>query len=492
VCFIPMMTLLPVLLLRGRQNVIDHEVGEPKHRAANLENLWLKRPGIVLAITIALCVLAATQIRKVWFDYNILSLQSTSLASVQTEDKLIHSAGQSLLYGAVIADTPQQAVRLEEQLTNLSTVASVQSMANYLVDNPTNKLRLIAEVKRDLAPLNFKKPDARPVDIQGLSRTLFSFSGYCVLAMKAIGTNEPALSKQFSSLYDTVEKLRRDMGEGTDRQVAENAEQLAAFQQALFNDLRETFDSLKNQDDSSGLRVQDLPPSLRNMFIGVTGKYLVQVYAKKDVWKRENQKEFIDQVRTVYPDLTGMPVQLYEYTELLKDSYVQAAKFSLAAIVVLILFHFRTVSSVILSLLPVAIGSIWLGGVMGLFHLPLNPANIMILPLVIGIGVTNGIHILNRFAEEQTPGILSRSTGKAVFVSGLTAIAGFGSLVLAKDRGIHSLGLVMALGVTACMVAALMFLPTLLNLMTKKKSPPTNKRPSIDNALSTLGQEEPR
>jgi uncharacterized protein len=144
-----------------------------------------------------------------------------------------------------------------------------------------------------------------------------------------------------------------------------------------------------------------------------------------------------------------------------------------------------------LSLLPVAIGSVWLGGLMGLCHVSLNPANIMILPLVIGIGVTNGIHILNRYAEEQHPSILARSTGKAVFVSGLTAIAGFGSLVLAKDRGIHSLGIVMAAGVTACMIAALTFLPTLLTLMTKNR-PPTNKQPSVDNALSTLGQEEPR
>src|SRR5262249_33854818 len=142
-------------------------------------------------------------------------------------------------------------------------------------------------------------------------------------------------------------------------------------------------------------------------------------------------------------------------------------------------------------LLPVAIGGLWLGGLMGFFGVQLNPANIMILPLVIGIGVTNGIHILNRFAEEQHASILARSTGKAVFVSALTAIAGFGSLVLAKDRGIHSLGLVMAAGMTTCVVAALTFLPTLLNLM-MRKTPPTNKQPSADNALSTLGQEEPR
>src|SRR6202012_2699641 len=87
---------------------------------------------------------------------------------------------------------------------------------------------------------------------------------------------------------------------------------------------------------------------------------------------------------------------------------------------------------------------------------------------VIGIGVTNGIHILNRYAEERTPSILARSTGKAVLVSGLTAIAGFGSLVLAQHRGIHSLGVVMATGIAMCMIAGLTFLPALLSLLGRK------------------------
>ena len=126
---------------------------------------------------------------------------------------------------------------------------------------------------------------------------------------------------------------------------------------------------------------------------------------------------------------------------MLKDSYVQAAWYSLTAIALMVFFHFRSVGAVILSLLPVAIGTLWLAGLMGWFGIPINLANIMTLPLVIGIGVTNGIQILNRFAEERTPGILSRSTGKAVLVSGLTAIAGFGSLILAQHRGIHSFGL---------------------------------------------------
>ena len=130
---------------------------------------------------------------------------------------------------------------------------------------------------------------------------------------------------------------------------------------------------------------------------------------------------------------------------------------SLAAIALLVYIHFGGSVLFFLALLPVGIGALWLAGIMGWFQIPLNPANIMLLPLVLGIGVTNGIHILNRYAEERNPGILAMSTGKAVLVSGLTTIAGFGSLLLAKHRGIHSLGLVMAVGVATCLLAGLTF-----------------------------------
>ena len=123
----------------------------------------------------------------------------------------------------------------------------------------------------------------------------------------------------------------------------------------------------------------------------------------------------------IYPNVTGTPVQLYHYTALLKDSYQQAAWYSLGAIAILVFLHFRSLLCVVLALVPVAIGSLWLGGLMGWLGVPLNPANIMTLPLVIGIGVTNGIHILNRFAEEQTPSILAaqhRQGGAGLRVDG--------------------------------------------------------------------------
>ncbi|MGA2028650.1 MAG: MMPL family transporter [Verrucomicrobiota bacterium] len=494
-CFVPMMTLLPVLLLRGRQNAIEHRRSEDATRA-RIENIWLQRPAAVIFITAVLGALAFTQIDtgKVKFDYNLIKMQSPNLPSVVFQQKLI-SADKSVLTGAIVATNLDQAIALEEKIKKLPTVADIEPppemLNNFLATNQNTKLELIREIKREVSPLEFSAADLTPVDIQDLSAALYSLYGYCGAALEEISNSDPELSRQFVSLRQAIENFRKTMFTGDSAETAEHADKLAEFQQALFNDVRETFESLQNQNDNAPLRVDDLPAALRDQFVGETGKFLLQVFPKDDVWQRANQEKFVADLRTVDANATGTPVQLYEYETLLKNSYVQAAWYSLVAIAVLVYLHFRTVVSVILSLLPVGIGTLWLAGLMGWFNIPFNLANIMTLPLVIGIGVTNGIQILNRFAEERTPNILARSTGKAVLVSGLTAIAGFGSLILAKDKGIHSLGYVMAIGIATCMIAGLTFLPALLNLL-GRWLPLIKQQPSADKSSPTLGQEEPR
>ena len=489
-CFIPMMTMLPAMLLRGKQNVIDHQVTEDATRA-RIENIWLQRPVLVMGITAGLCVAAVLGARKVYFDYNLIKMQSPSLPSVMFEQKLLESADKSLLYGAVIADSLTNAVELADKIRKLPTVADIEPpfYGDFLADQ-NEKLELVGQIKQEIASLQFNPPDTRPVDVFELSRTLYGLYGYLGNALEEVGNSDPDLTRQLVALREAIEDLRKTMLRGDTPALAEHADKLAQFQRALFADLIETFQVLQQQDNRAPLQVEDLPPALRDRFVGVTGELLLQVYPRDDVWQRDKQEKFVTELRKVDPNVTGTPVQLYEYETLLKDSYVQAAWYSLAAIALMVFFHFRSLGAVILSLLPVGIGTLWLVGLMGWFGIPINLANIMTLPLVIGIGVTNGIQILNRFAEEQHPGILARSTGKAVLVSGLTAIAGFGSLILAKHRGIYSLGSVMATGIATCMIAGLTFLPALLNLLGRWR--PLIKQPSADNSPSTPGQEEPR
>jgi hopanoid biosynthesis associated RND transporter like protein HpnN len=496
-CLIPMMTMLPVLLMRGSQNAIDHAVGMAAEKRARIESMWLDHPAWVMGVALALCAGAATQFNKVRFDYNLLHMQSKGLSSVEFEKKLVYS-GQSVLYAAIVADSLAQAHQFEEVVSNLPAVSSVDgndkgdAMYEILTGNQTEKIQLVQAVKNEISDLHFARADDGPVNLVALSTTLYSTMGYMALAAEEVPPDRASLAQELRSLRRAVSDFRVKLL-SDDPAIPER---LRSYQEALFDDIRDTFTAIKDQDTSGPLQPRDLPPSLRNQFVGVTGKYRLLVFPKKDIWNHDIQREFITELRTALGTdadrVTGTPVQLYEYTTLLKESYQQAALYALGAIALMVLIHFRSLLCVVLSLLPVVIGSAWTLGLMGLLGIPFNPANIMTLPLVIGIGVTNGIHILNRVAEEHNANILSKSTGKAVLVSGLTALAGFGSLTLGKHQGIQSLGLVMALGIASCMVAGLTFLPALLNVLARMGWAVEKNRPSSSNAVPPLGLEEPR
>ncbi|HEV7926351.1 MAG TPA: MMPL family transporter, partial [Verrucomicrobiae bacterium] len=554
-CLIPMMTMLPALLMRGRQNKMDHAVGLPSESRTRIESFWLARPAWIVGAALTLCLVAATQYHKVEFDYNLLNMQSKGLPAVIYEKKLLFSGastfssdditnlpslvkklnakqdpvsefvsdqldstartllasyhgtnseadelesvltknlnriitgpliynpvrfqsvvlrpkteellktrpqgqdliqlnqmllqdaypdqitprpGQSILFAAIVADTLEQAAQIERTVTNLASVSSVDgsdrgdAIFQLLTEDQTPEIKLVRQIKDDVAGLNFACADSNGVALHDLSRTLWSTKGYLNLAADEVAKERPQLAGELRALAQSISDFRVKML-SVDPAVPDR---LKDFQEALFNDIRQTFESIQTQDTSSRLGPMDLPQALRARFVGRTGKYMVQVFPREDVWKHDNQQRFITELRTAMGGqadrVTGTPVQLYEYTKLLKDSYQQAALYSLVAIAFMVYVHFRSLVCVILSLLPVAIGSAWSLGVMGLAGVPFNPANIMTLPLVIGIGVTNGIHILNRVAEEQKASILGKSTGKAVLVSGLTALTGFGCLM---------------------------------------------------------------
>jgi predicted RND superfamily exporter protein len=185
--------------------------------------------------------------------------------------------------------------------------------------------------------------------------------------------------------------------------------------------------------------------------------------------EREANERFVRDLRAVDPKATGTPVQNYTYISELKNSYQQAAWLAFGAIVVMVLLHFRNIWQSLLALLPLGLGIVWAVGVMGLFHLPFNPANIITLPLVIGIGVAYGIYVVDRYKEEKRCVLFSGSTGKAILMSALTTIIGFGSMTIGDYRGLVSLGTVMSLGVFCCFAASTLVLLQIFELWSRFK-----------------------
>ncbi len=136
------------------------------------------------------------------------------------------------------------------------------------------------------------------------------------------------------------------------------------------------------------------------------------------------------------------------------------------AIIIYVFTAVKNLRTTLFVLLPVAVGSVWTVGIMRLLDIHFNLANLVILPLIIGIGVVNGVHIVHRYREEPDQGttVLSKSTGRAVILSSLTTMIGFGSMMVAEHQGVYSLGQVLTIGVGSCLLASITVLPAILKL----------------------------
>jgi predicted RND superfamily exporter protein len=214
----------------------------------------------------------------------------------------------------------------------------------------------------------------------------------------------------------------------------------------------------------------DFPEALTTRFVGRTGKHLQRVYGKGALWDMDALEQFVRQVQSVDPRITGHPIQTYYASRQMQQSYVHAGIYAALAVCMVLILDFGSVRRSLLALLPVALSFVQLFGLMGLLGLPLNAANMIVLPLLLGIGIDYGVHIVHDYRRTSGAWRLSGSTASAVMLSSLTTMVGFGSMMMASHLGLRSLGRVLTLGVTFCLVSSLVVLPALLAWMARRNA----------------------
>jgi hypothetical protein len=211
------------------------------------------------------------------------------------------------------------------------------------------------------------------------------------------------------------------------------------------------------------MTLADLPRELRDRFIGTEGIYLLRVFPQGNIWGREAVQQFVREVRSVDQDALGDPITAWEHGQSMEKGYLLGGLYAAIAMFVVILWSFGSVSHLMLALVPLVVGIAWTLGLMELFSIHFNLANLILLPLIVGYGIINGLQIVKRYQSEgRTGSIIANSTGRAVFLSSATSMAGFGSLMVAHHRGIFSLGSLLAVGVGSVLLASLTVLPALL------------------------------
>jgi hypothetical protein len=336
-------------------------------------------------------------------------------------------------------------------------------------DEQAAKVAMIRQLAPLLTPLNSVAPG--DVELPAVRAALDTLQRRLTLAADTAGAAKGIA--RVKEVRDQVEGLRRRLEiDRTPATIAALDRLQADLARDFFAKLREFRKNLQPRVVAPG----EAPPELRQRYIGASGRYLIRIQPAVDIWQQAGAERFIADLRSVDPDVTGPPVTSFEAIRLIRRGYFEGAFYAFALVAVVAGVTLRSVRGTLLALAPLALTVLWALGLMHVFDLRFNMANVWAVPLIIGISAELGINIYVRFLEARDTGgpVLVRSTVMGVLLNGLTTVVGFASLMFARHQGISGLGLLLTIGAGASLIAALVVLPVLIELF---GVPPTRSRP---------------
>lgn len=472
-CLLSSFTVLPALLtLYDRRHQVSRGVWavsrhDPVRPLTRLPRTTLSLIGLLTAAGVVLLPVPR-------FDYNLLNLQAHGTESVVWEYRLLSDAKRSAWYALSVADSLDDLYRKKAAFAALPEVERVESLASLMPADHTTRLTLIAELPSYVAQLNGSWDQPAPLDLTELDELLAKLRFKLQREPASWKpTKRPApsdLAAARAALLSVQERLQV-MTPETTRPVLEH------FQQALMADIASKLSLLRDNLYPTPITLQDIPAYLLQRYVGQDGRYLIHLSARQNIWERESMEAFVTQLQLVDADITGPPVIAWHAMRQMQQGYARGGLYALGVILSIALVLFRRLKPALFALLPLLVGAMWTAAGMAIVQVPFNLANLMVLPVYMGIAIDSGIHLVHRALEHpETAGApLTRSTGKAVLLSALTTVVGFGSLMIAKHYGIFSLGQLFTLAVGANLVAAFVVLPIVVHLFPIRFQPHTRE-----------------
>jgi hopanoid biosynthesis associated RND transporter like protein HpnN len=471
-CMVASFTVLPALLavsqryLRTRASA--WQVKERRSRPWS----WPERDVRLMLAGLGVLTLIGVLVSPLpTFDYNLLRLQAKGTESVVWENRLLEESGRSSWYALSTTDSLAELHHKKAQFEALPIVDRVESLASLLPPQQEDRLTLVTEIAPLVETLTASWENVEPIDVEEIHTTLekirFKLQKTPADWDPSRRPSEEALSAARTALITVQERLE-SVPPATASQVLET------LQRGLMADFASKWTLLQGNVHPTGpMTLEDVPPYLRERFVGKSGRYLLQIFARDNIWERDPMQRFVSQLQTVDADITGPPVVAFYSITSMQQGYVLGGVYALITIVGLTLLHFRRLKPTCLALLPLGVAALWMIPCMALFEVQMNIANLIVIPLFMSMAIDNGIHLVDRALEPPRAAHehATQSTGKAVVLATLTTIAGFGSLMVAHHAGIFSFGLLLALSVTCHLVAVFTVLPLLLRLVRLDTAP---------------------
>jgi hopanoid biosynthesis associated RND transporter like protein HpnN len=467
IAWVGMMTLFPAILVFVDRHHEDRPRGQ-RPRAHQLEriqvpflNHLVTFPRTILIGAGVLTAFSLWAVPRVGFDYNVLNLQAKGTESVAWERRTLASTGRSGFNGLSSASSLAELRAKQAAFEKLPSVSDTESVLRVIPDEQPEKIALIKSFAPLVAPIRVGR--SSPVDLQRLKQALADIKRrFDVVAVEA-GAKLPAEIRVVRDKTIAVQRLL----ERSNRDSAEAA--LNYLQAQLYRDFVNKFYSLQRNLNPTTVTIKDVPEELRRKFIGESGRFLIQIHPKVDIWEKAGAAQFVRELRTVDADVTGPPVITYEATVLMERAYLTGSLYAFVLVGGLSILMIRRLRESLLGLLPMVLGVLWTVGLMQIFGIKFNLANIWGLPLIIGTAAEFGLNVILSHLEGRTHGgpLVARSAVLGVALNGITTMVGFGSLMIATHQGIFSLGLLLTLGSACGLAAALVVLPVVLKLLMK-------------------------
>jgi hopanoid biosynthesis associated RND transporter like protein HpnN len=412
-----------------------------------------RHPRVVVGIAIVLAVAAAPALLLARFDDDPLNLRDPRSPSVAVLLELLDDPRLEPYTADVLAADLGEAAALAARLEALPEVTETATLADLVPPEQEAKVAVIDDMSLFLAPLLLPAPPMAPPD-EGER-------GLAARDLRAVAlserTGEPRLAAAAARLAAALAPLEGD------------AAGLARFEALVFAHLPELFAGLEESLLAAPFTEAELPDDLRARWVAADGRALVEVRPAEDLRGQAARRAFVAAVQSVAPAASGAPVVITEAGRAVIAAFQEAAVIAIAAIAALLLVLLRRVGVVALVLAPLVLAALLTVAAGLIFGLPFNFANVIVLPLLFGLGVAGGLHIVLRAGQSAPGGVLATSTPRAVLFSALTTVGSFGALALSRHSGTASMGLLLTLAIGLTMASTLIVLPALLHALEARR-----------------------
>jgi len=445
VAFLTSITTLPALLdllnPPGENDPVGYAFLAP------VDEFLEKHRVVIIVGTLLVAVAGLPLLYFMKFDFNPINLRNKSAESIATFLDLRKDPNTGANAINVMTNSEADAKKIEAKLEKVPEVLRVMSIDSFVPDNQPAKLKLIAQAGKVVGPaLNPDSVDAAPSDGENVESLKSAVESLRKTAADATSAGAVAARR----LADALSKL------GESNQATRDK-----AQNVFVTPLRIVLDQLRNTLQAQPVSLKSLPVELVDGWKTKDGLMRIEALPKGDPNDNDNLRRFADAVLVAEPNAIGGPVSILKSGDTVVKAFVHAGIWALVVISLLLWLALRRVTDVLLTLVPLLVAGAVTLEICVLIGLPLNFANIVALPLLLGIGVAFKIYYVTAWRSGRT-NLLQTSLTRAIFFSALTTATAFGSLWLSSHPGTASMGKLLALSLVTTLAAVLLFQPALM------------------------------